>query len=73
MCAGAAYWAGVGRVVFGLSERHLREFTGSHPANLTLDLPCRDLFARGQRRIEVIGPYLEDEAVVPHHGYWQPR
>lgn len=73
MCAGAAYWSGVGRVVYGLSERRLREFTRDHPANPTLDLPCRELFACGQRRIEVIGPYLENEAVVPHQGYWQQR
>ena len=24
MCAGAIYWAGIGRVVYGLSERRLR-------------------------------------------------
>jgi tRNA(Arg) A34 adenosine deaminase TadA len=71
MCAGALYWCGVGRLVFGLSEARLRSLTQNHPDNLTLALPCRELFARGQRRIEVIGPYLEDEAEVPHQGYWQ--
>jgi tRNA(Arg) A34 adenosine deaminase TadA len=71
MCAGAVYWSGVGRVVFGLSEASLRRLTGDHPSNPTLNLPCRELFGRGQRSIEVIGPYLEDEALVPHQGYWQ--
>jgi len=71
MCAGAVYWSGLGRVVFGLSEASLRRLTGDHPANPTLSLPCRELFARGQRAIEVIGPYLEDEALVPHQDYWQ--
>lgn len=71
MCAGGAYWAGIGRVVFGFGESALRALTGAHPANPTLDLPCRELFARGSRIVEVIGPYLEDEAGAPHRGYWE--
>ena len=71
MCAGAAYWAGIGRVVFGFGEASLRAMTGAHPWNPTLALPCRELFSRGSRKIEVIGPYLEDEAAVPHRGFWE--
>jgi len=71
MCAGAIYWAGIGRVVYGLSERRLCALTGDHPENPTLDLPCRDVFARGQRPTEVIGPLLEDEAEAVHEGVWQ--
>ncbi len=70
MCAGGAYWAGIGRVVYGLSEARLRALTGDHPSNPTLALPCREVFARGQRRIEVIGPHLEAEAEKPHQGFW---
>jgi tRNA(Arg) A34 adenosine deaminase TadA len=70
MCAGAIYWAGIGRVVFGLSERRLKTLIGPNPENLTLDLPCREVFAAGQRRIVVEGPLLEDEAEAPHHGFW---
>ena len=70
MCAGAIYWAGIGRVVFGLSERRLKEMTGSHAENPTLDLPCRIVFAAGQRRVEVAGPLLEDEAAALHEGAW---
>ena len=71
MCAGAIYWAGIGRVVYGLSEHRLRGITGNHPENPTLDLPCRDVFARGQRTTEVVGPLLEDEAEVLHQGVWK--
>ena len=46
MCAGAIYWAGIGRLVYGLSEHRLRQLTGNHPENPTLDLPCRDVFAQ---------------------------
>ncbi len=70
MCAGAIYWAGLGRVVYGLSEARLKEITGDHPENPTLDLPCRTVFAAGQRPVEVVGPLLEDEAAEIHDGMW---
>jgi tRNA(Arg) A34 adenosine deaminase TadA len=70
MCAGAAYWAGVGRVVYGASERQLKALTGNHPENPTLDLPCETVFAAGQRKVEVVGPLLEDEAIALHDGMW---
>lgn len=71
MCAGGAYWTGVRRVVYALSEQQLLQFTGSHPENPTLSLPCRNVFAAGQREVEVIGPMLEMEAAVPHEGFWR--
>lgn len=70
MCAGAAYWAGIGRVVYGASEKRLKELTGNHPENPTLDLPCRVIFAAGQRQVEVIGPLLEEESAQIHVGFW---
>jgi tRNA(Arg) A34 adenosine deaminase TadA len=70
MCAGAIYWAGIGRLVYGLSEHRLRGVTGNHPENPTLDLPCREVFASGQRPTEVVGPLLEDEAAALHEGVW---
>ncbi len=70
MCAGAAYWAGFGRVVYGPSEARLKQITGSHEENPTLDLPCRTVFAAGQRKVEVVGPLLEDEAAAQHVGVW---
>jgi len=70
MCAGAIYWVGIGRVVYGLSEHRLKAMTGSHAENPTLDLPCRTVFAAGQRAVEVIGPRLEDEAAAIHTGAW---
>jgi tRNA(Arg) A34 adenosine deaminase TadA len=70
MCAGTIYWAGIGRLVYGLSERRLKDITGDHAENPTLDLPCRVVFAAGQRAVEVIGPLLEDEAAAVHEGAW---
>ena len=71
MCAGAVYWTGIGRVVYALSEHTLLGLTGDHPENPTFSLPCREVFARGQRKVEVVGPLIEEEAAVPHRGFWQ--
>ena len=71
MCAGGAYWSGVGRVVYALSEASLLELTGNDPENPTLSLPCREVFARGWRDIQVIGPLREDEARLAHAGFWR--
>src|SRR6202035_2991216 len=70
MCAGAIYWVGIGRVVYGLSERRLKTMTGNHSENPTLAMPCRQVFAAGQRRVEVVGPLLEEEAAKLHVGAW---
>jgi tRNA(Arg) A34 adenosine deaminase TadA len=70
MCAGAIYWTGVGRVVFALAETGLLRYTRSHEQNPTLDLPCREVFARGQKKIAVSGPLLEEEAGRVHEGFW---
>jgi tRNA(Arg) A34 adenosine deaminase TadA len=70
MCAGAIYWAGIGRVVYGMSEHALKEITGNHAENPTLDLPCRVVFAAGQRPVEVVGPMLEEESAAQHVGVW---
>ena len=74
MCAGAIHWAGIGRVVYGLSEVELLELTGpGNPANPTMALPCRDVFAHGERGrpIVVDGPALEDEGRQVHEGFWR--
>jgi tRNA(Arg) A34 adenosine deaminase TadA len=71
MCSGGAYWTGIGRVVYAMSEENLLKITGSHPENPTLSLPCRTIFESGQREVEVIGPMLEDEAATPHKGFWR--
>ena len=70
MCAGAIYWCGIGRVVYGMAESSLLAITGDHAENPTLRLPCRVVFASGQRPIAVVGPALIDEAAAVHHGFW---
>jgi tRNA(Arg) A34 adenosine deaminase TadA len=71
MCAGAIYWANIRRIVYALSEVRLLKLTGANEENPTLSLPCREVFARGQRPVEIVGPLLEDEAAKPHEGFWR--
>ncbi|MEW9701885.1 hypothetical protein [Paenibacillus sp. SI8] len=62
----------VGRVVSGISGKLLAALTGNDEQNPRLDLPCREVFARGNKAIEVIGPFpeVEAEAVAAHAGFW---
>jgi tRNA(Arg) A34 adenosine deaminase TadA len=75
MCAGTQYWAHIGNLVYGMSERRLLELTGNHAENPTLDLPCRDVFARGQKALRVVGPLPEAEAEIAalHRDFWRTR
>jgi tRNA(Arg) A34 adenosine deaminase TadA len=68
MCAGSIFWGGVGRVAYALSEEGLYALTGDSPHKLLLS--CRDVFARGGRPIEVLGPAIEEEARQVHKGFW---
>jgi tRNA(Arg) A34 adenosine deaminase TadA len=69
MCAGAIHWAGIGRVVYGLSQQALYEIAAAD-REARLPLPCRQVLAASGRQIEVVGPCLEAEALRPHQGFW---
>ncbi len=73
MCAGTQYWANIGRVVFGIEETAPAALTGNHAENPTLDLPCREVFARGQKAMRVWGPVAEVEAEIAalHASFWR--
>jgi tRNA(Arg) A34 adenosine deaminase TadA len=75
MCAGTQYWAHIGRLVYGMSERDLLALTGDHAENPTLDLPCREVFTRGQKAVEVIGPVraAHEEIAALHRDFWSRR
>ena len=70
MCSGAIFWSGVGRVVYALSEAGLLELVAHLPDSNFLNLPCREVFTRGGRVVEVAGPLLEEEARKVHLGFW---
>jgi tRNA(Arg) A34 adenosine deaminase TadA len=70
MCAGAIHWGSVRRIVYALSEIALYEMVGPSPDHLML--PCREVFARSERPVEVLGPAteLDAEARAVHEGFW---
>ena len=70
MCAGAIYWAGIGRMVYALSEHALIEMVAAVSDEPTLHLPSRDVFAAGGSTVTVAGPALEQEAAAVHEGFW---
>ena len=74
MCAGAIYWSNIGNLVYACTEAKLKTVTGDDPRNPTLDLPCRAVFACGQKDITVLGPFPElyDKYLELHRGFWNP-
>jgi tRNA(Arg) A34 adenosine deaminase TadA len=75
MCAGTIYWANIGAVVFGMTERQLVDITSGHSENPTQDLPCAVVFGAGQRKVAVRGPFAElaDDIASVHREFWHTR
>ena len=75
MCAGTAYWANIGRVVFGMTEAQLLEATGSHAENPTMSVPSRYVFDHCQKAVELIGPVPEiaAETIELQRAFWAGR
>ena len=71
MCAGAIFWSGIARVVYGLDAVRLRVFRGEVATQRDAELSCRDVFRASPHPIEAIGPALLEEASVPHRGFWK--
>jgi tRNA(Arg) A34 adenosine deaminase TadA len=66
MCAGAIYWTGIRRVVYGCSAAALGRVTGGQ-----LLIPCRRIFEQGKQPTQVIGPILEEEGFEIHRQFWR--
>ena len=72
MCAGAMYWANIGRLAYGMSERQLLDITGAHEENPTMDIPCRYVFEHSQKAIRVWGPVarVSEKIAAIHQDFW---
>lgn len=75
MCAGTAYWANIGRVVFGMTEAQLLAETGSHAENPTMSVSSRYVFDHCQKPVELIGPVAEiaQETIAMQRAFWAAR
>jgi tRNA(Arg) A34 adenosine deaminase TadA len=65
MCTGAIFWAGIPNIVYGCSTEVLGEIVGC-----AFVVPCRDLLNYGKRKVNVVGPVLEDQGAVIHRNFW---
>ncbi|MBP6901902.1 MAG: nucleoside deaminase [Burkholderiaceae bacterium] len=70
MCAGAIFWSGLRRVVFGIDAERLRGYRRLQPGAADLLLSCRQVFEASDEPFNVIGPALLDEAAAPHDRFW---
>ena len=75
MCTGGIYWANVGKIVYGMSEKRLLELTGSDEKNPTFSMGADKVIAAGQKDIQLEGPVPEVELEIAevHKGFWNQK
>jgi len=72
MCCGAIRWAGIERVVYGVSESQVDRIIAEHFG----DVPARDplsskeVFRRIDPKTKIVGPVAEAEGVPTHAEFW---
>lgn len=64
MCSGVIYLMGVSRVVYGLSSPHLSAMSGFEDT-----IRAKSVFALGNRKVNVTGHVLEDQAATIMENY----
>jgi tRNA(Arg) A34 adenosine deaminase TadA len=67
MCSGAIVYSGLGRVVYALSTPQVDELKGG---SVPKSMRGTAVLAQAGRGIRVEGPFLYEEAAVPHSAYW---
>lgn len=68
MCAGAIHWAGIPKVVFGVSARAMAEAIGRPYRGL----PLREVVRATGYEIDVIGPVMQEDGLRIHREFWPP-
>jgi tRNA(Arg) A34 adenosine deaminase TadA len=66
MCCGALYWMGVERLVYGVSSKHLSLLLRGEYNGFT----SREIFARWNPELEVVGPINERYGLEQHAAFW---
>jgi len=70
MCAAAVYWCNIRRLVFSVGEPAMRALRAPYERATGIAMRCEEIFARCDRKIEVIGPLLEEEGLAVHRRFW---
>jgi tRNA(Arg) A34 adenosine deaminase TadA len=66
MCCGAIERARVGRLVYGVTARHISTILGSEWSGI----PCRDVLNRIDPNLDITGPLSESEGLPAHIEFW---
>jgi tRNA(Arg) A34 adenosine deaminase TadA len=70
MCAAAVYWCNIRRLVYCVSETAMRALRAPYERAAGITMRCEEVFARCDRRIETVGPLLEEEGLPVHRRFW---
>jgi tRNA(Arg) A34 adenosine deaminase TadA len=70
MCASAMVWANIRNVVFGLGVDKIYAFIDDPGDAPVLILASKEIFKHAPWPVQVHGPLLEEEASLPHIGFW---
>jgi len=70
MCAAAIYWCNIRRLVYSVGVPAMRALRAPFERAAGIDMRCEEIYAHCDRRIEVIGPLLEEEGLAVHRRFW---
>lgn len=68
MCAGAIFWANIGRVVFALPAEKLYQIVDAANGDRFF-ISLADVFAQSTKAVEIKGGFLEREAAAVHENF----
>jgi len=62
MCCGAIHWAGIPKLVYGVTASQARKVVGREYEGI----PCKEVFQRINPTVAVVGPVMEEEGLKFH-------
>ena len=68
MCSGAIYWAGIQKIVFGVSEAQMDIQISAASSNYRIS--SEEVFRKINPKMIIIGPVLENEGLEIHAKFW---
>jgi tRNA(Arg) A34 adenosine deaminase TadA len=71
MCAAAIYWCNIRRLVYSVSEPAVRALRAPYQRAAGIAIRCEEIFDRCERRVEIVGPLMEEEGLSVHRRFWQ--
>ena len=70
MCAAAVYWCNIRRLVYCVGEPAMRALRAPYERAAGIAMRCEEVLARCDRKVEVVGPLIEEEGLAVHRRFW---